>query len=372
MGAEKVDNNFMENLSDKRELWMELIYWKNKLDVGEWVVRGDFNSVKKREERRGKENHRRGIEMEEFKCFIENMELIDMQAESRLDRILLSGGLISKWDVVAQDVGKRDVSDHKPKEWNSIVIKGSPAFIIKEKLSFLRGRLRWWNLNVFGKVELKIEEIVDELNPLEDKLFHPNANLTEADFASRRIYQESFWHKLHIKEGIINQKSSHKWAKEGDNNTRLFHATMKLNSGAQIRFQTSMLHMLSMQESRSLEEPFTVDEIKQAVFEGDGDKSPGPDGFNLEFMKKCWDIVGDLIVLFIQEFHKGGKLPKVVTASFLALIPKCENPLNLEDYRTICLISRLLKLISLILTARMRNVIGKLISNNQTTFVPGR
>lgn len=30
-----------------------------------------------------------------------------------------------------------------------------------------------------------------------------------------------------------------------------------------------------------LEEVFTIEEIKEAVFEGDGDKSPGPDGFNL-------------------------------------------------------------------------------------------
>lgn len=42
------------------------------------------------------------------------------------------------------------------KEWNSIEIKGSPNFIIKEKLKFLRGRLRRWNLNVLGKLELKI------------------------------------------------------------------------------------------------------------------------------------------------------------------------------------------------------------------------
>lgn len=82
--------------------------------------------------------------------------------------------------------------------------------------------------------------------------------------------------------------------------------------------QNPIIYKLNEQESRSLEEPFTRDEIKQAVFEGNGDKSPGHDGFNLEFLKKCWDTVREEIVLFIQVFHKGGKLPKAVTASFLA------------------------------------------------------
>lgn len=132
--------------------------------------------------------------------------------------------MISKWEAVAQEVRKRDVSDHKPvwtksrkvdwgsksfkvlrclydlkdfenfirKEWNANVIKGSSDFIIKEKFRYLRGRLRWWNLNVFGMVELKIEEIVDDLNQWEDKLLHPNANLTKADFTNRRIYLEYF------------------------------------------------------------------------------------------------------------------------------------------------------------------------------------
>lgn len=80
---------------------------------------------------------------------------------------------------------------------------------------------------MFGMLDLKIEEIMDELNQQEDKLLLPNVNLSKADFANRRNYQENFWHNLHIKESIINQKSSHKWEKDGDKNTRLFHETMK-------------------------------------------------------------------------------------------------------------------------------------------------
>lgn len=57
---------------------------------------------------------------------------------------------------------------------------------------------------------------------------------------------------------------------------------------------------LSNQDCRSLEEAFFAEEIKEAVFVGDRDKSLGPDGFNLDFMKKCWNIVCGEVVSFIQ------------------------------------------------------------------------
>lgn len=75
---------------------------------------------------------------------------------------------------------------------------------------------------------------------------------------------------------------------------------------------------------------------------------------------------------FIQDFHKGGKLPKAVTSAFLVFIPKRDNPQSLDEYRSICLISGMLKIIYKLLEARIRKYIGKLISYNQTTFIPER
>lgn len=42
-------------------------------------------------------------------------------------------------------------------------------------------------------------------------MFQPNATLTEKELADRRLYQESFWQNIHIKESILNQKSSYRW-----------------------------------------------------------------------------------------------------------------------------------------------------------------
>ena len=47
-----------------------------------------------------------------------------------------------------------------------------------------------------------------------------------------------------------------------------------------------------------LEKPFTQEEIDDVVKNLPADKSPGPDGFNNEFLKNCWDIIkADVIEL---------------------------------------------------------------------------
>lgn len=46
----------------------------------------------------------------------------------------------------------------------------SKAFVLKEKLKQLRDRMRWWNKNMFGKIELKIEEVVIDLNRVDNSI----------------------------------------------------------------------------------------------------------------------------------------------------------------------------------------------------------
>ncbi|GAU47110.1 hypothetical protein TSUD_403430 [Trifolium subterraneum] len=77
-------------------------------------------------------------------------------------------------------------------------------------------------------------------------------------------------------------------------------------------------------------------------------------------------------MVFLAEFHKNVVLPKAITTSFLALIPKKDHPQVLSDYRPICLVSSLYKILSKVLAARLKNVMGKLISEVQSTFLPNR
>ncbi|MCI00811.1 transposon TX1 putative protein, partial [Trifolium medium] len=92
---------------------------------------------------------------------------------------------------------------------------------------------------------------------------------------------------------------------------------------------------LSEVESDLLIEEFSEEEIKQAVWECESSKSPGPDGVSFDFLKEFWeDIKGDFL-RFLNEFHENGRLTKGVNSTFIALIPKKENPISLGDYRPI-------------------------------------
>lgn len=69
-----------------------------------------------------------------------------------------------------------------------------------------------------------------------------------------------------------------------------------------------------------------------------GDKSTGPDGFTFKFIKKNWNIVGEDILKYVKDFHISGSIPRGCNSSFITLVPKVEDPLNIGDYRPISLI----------------------------------
>ena len=71
---------------------------------------------------------------------------------------------------------------------------------------------------------------------------------------------------------------------------------------------------------------FSEEEIKAAVWACGGDKSPGPDGFNFNFIKQFWETLKPDFTRFLDEFYINGRFPKGSNASFIALISKTTNP----------------------------------------------
>ncbi|RZB64987.1 Elongation factor 1-delta [Glycine soja] len=49
---------------------------------------------------------------------------------------------------------------------------------------------------------------------------------------------------------------------------------------------------ISPDDDLKLTSPFTIDEFKDALFQMDSNKSPGPDGLNPTFYKKFWNLLG--------------------------------------------------------------------------------
>lgn len=117
---------------------------------------------------------------------------------------------------------------------------------------------------------------------------------------------------------------------------------------------------------------FSKEEIKEAIWDCDNSKSPGPDGFGMEFYKHSWDIIKDDLLRFFVEFHANGKLVRGSNSSFVVLIPKKERGRSLNHYRLISLISSTYKILAKVLARRLKTVVGKVIGEAKSAFIKGR
>ena len=181
-----------------------------------WVVCGDFNAVRREEERkwiRGCSSHKK--EIDGFNRFIENNNLLDIPCvgkkytwykangttKSRLDRFLVSDEWLQIWPAPKQYIQPRTVSDHcalvlksctkdwgpKPfrsldvwlkepgframikEKWDSYEVQGNSMSVLKDKLKLLKVDLKMWNKNVFGCVESHKRRILSETEELDGK-----------------------------------------------------------------------------------------------------------------------------------------------------------------------------------------------------------
>ena len=72
-----------------------------------------------------------------------------------------------------------------------------------------------------------------------------------------------------------------------------------------------------------------------------------------------------------KHFHRYSVFERSLNASFLTLIPKKSDAVNIKDFRPISLGS-VYKLLSKVLANRLRVVLDSLISETQNSFVGGR
>lgn len=121
-----------------------------------------------------------------------------------------------------------------------------------------------------------------------------------------------------------------------------------------------------------LQAPFDKKEIDDIIRHLPTDKSPGPDGFNTNFMKKCWPIISQDFYDLCEAFYEGTACVQSINGSYIALVPKKDSPEGVNDYRPISLLNSSLKLITKLLADRLQQVIMRLIHQNQYGFIRSR
>ena len=99
---------------------------------------------------------------------------------------------------------------------------------------------------------------------------------------------------------------------------------------------------------------FTEEEVWDAVNGCDGNKAPGPDGLNLNFIKKNWGEIGKDFMAFIREFYEDSSVIRELNTTFIALIPKNKRPATVNDFRPISLVGSMYKILAKVLSNRIK------------------
>jgi hypothetical protein len=433
-----------------------MVMSKGGFGEGRWCVVGDFNAVRRRGERRGVGSLTTPLlsaEMREFDRFIDNMKVEDLNpvggkftwfhsngvAMSRIDRVLVSEEWFESWGSHILRILPRDVSDHCPlilkssvvevrpkpfrfcnhwllhkdfKEvveefWRSLKVEGWMGYVLKEKLKFLKTRIKDWNRLEFGKMDDSINLIVANIRELDTK--GESIPLTSGEVEERKKCFGDLWRLLKSKEVLAVQRSRVKWFKDGDTNSKYFHRCLKvrerrnaisclkagerwIDTSAEIfdevtsffknhfssldwarpKLDGVVFPSISSVENLLLMSPFLLEEIEEVVRNSDGNKSPGPDGFNFAFLKSFWYLLKEEVIVMFDQFFGNARLPNGLLSYFITLIPKVACPSTLGEFRPVSLLGCLYKLIAKVLAARLAKVMDSVVASTQSAFIKGR
>lgn len=130
--------------------------------------------------------------------------------------------------------------------------------------------------------------------------------------------------------------------------------------------------ILNEDQQRQFSLPFTADEIREAIFQMQPTKAPGPDGLPALFYQKFWSIIGNDVTRQALDILNNQADPSAFNSTFISLIPKCKNPDTPQEFRPINLCNVIMKEVTKAIVNRMKEVLPELISEEQSAFVRGR
>jgi exonuclease III len=300
----------------------------------------------------------------------------------------------------------RDQSSHSvvAEAW-LVDVEGSPAFSLSRKWKKTKHALKFWNTHHFGHIQTKIKSLMAQISNIQS-VPHSLSN------AAREVsLQEALQEQLLREEVLWKQKSRELWLSCTDLNTKFFHASTacrrrynsiscllsadgssisgRENIGSYLVNHFSSLfstthpsfdasfddlvgNVITVEENVQLCIIPEEGEIFSAISDLGLNKAPGPDGMTGLFYKSYWPIVKHSVIASVQSFFQGGYLLKEFNHTNIALIPKMDNPSMVHHFRPISLTNFNYKIISKILSNRLKPLLHKIVSPMQSAFLKGR
>ncbi|XP_050216415.1 uncharacterized protein LOC126667478 [Mercurialis annua] len=279
---------------------------------------------------------------------------------------------------------------------------------LTENINLVTNEISEWNVNVFGNIFKQKKQLMGRLNGIQKVLETRNcsylSNLEthlQAELNEILLREESFW----------LQKSRCEWIMFGDRNTSYFHAKtiarrkknricmLKKLDGSwcdddvylqnmAVSFFTELyteddiarpiyntrgyFPALSDFMLNSLNMGITHGEIHQALFQMKPWKAPGIDGLPAGFYQNDWAVVGNSVCYFIQQTFRYGVMDTELNKTLITLIPKSSKPETIKDFRPISLCTVMYKLVTKIITNRLKSIMPRIINPTQVSFIAGR
>lgn len=262
-----------------------------------------------------------------------------------------------------------------------------------------------WQSESFGVLDKRLLEYKGKILQLDKE--EEVRQLHQHEFRERIRLRELAFELANNIEEKWRQRSRCLWLSQGDRNTRFFHAMASsrlrrnlilsiedngetISDQGQIRhlFASSMQSVLGVASQvtefdaaalyqsnpglESLQQPFSMTEIETAVHQLANNKASGPDGLPNEFLKCYWNELKVEVFAILQLFHSHQLDLTPYNEACITMVPKIKTPLTISDFRPISVLNLIPKLISKILSNRLRPVLPLLISKNQTAFIQGR
>ncbi|GKB86994.1 RNA-directed DNA polymerase, eukaryota, partial [Tanacetum coccineum] len=402
-------------------LWDYLTFVINNWN-GEVIVMGDFNEVRKKNERFGSLFNIHGENA--FNLFISKAGLEEVPLGgvsftwchksatkmSKLDRFLISESLMSLCPNMSAVSLDRYLSDHRP-----ILLRETQFDYAPIPFRFFHYRFEIEGFDKFMEDTWKeapmqesnaVDSLMKKLKYLKQTIRKWHKEKKKSTHTSRSSLKQDL---ADLDKVIDNREAKIKWAIEGDENSNYYHGILNkkrnqlsvrgvLADGiwiddpllvkreffdhfktrfdkpneSRIHLNMHFLNTLSSDQRDELEIEVSKEEIKRAVWDCGIGKSPGPDGFTFGSYRHYWKIVETDVVDVVSFFFQHGFFPKGSNSFFISLIPKISDANMVKDYRPISLIGSLYKIISKILANHLVNVLGDIVNEVQSAFIADR
>ncbi|KAL0293492.1 UNVERIFIED_CONTAM: hypothetical protein Sradi_6934200 [Sesamum radiatum] len=374
----------------RRVLWADLVRLSTITANEPWLVGGDFNTVLDASEVCGQSGDIRGA-AEEFQGCLQDTGLIALPVQGerftwhncsrdsrslwkRLDRLLVNDRWLMNWPSTTYVSLTARTSDHSP-----LILRGDTTArtvgmfrfdnYLARSTEFTPSVHRIWQHRIVGTAMYAVTRKLKALKPifraqrrkkgdlsnnvsLATGFLETAQTLLARDRHCPILLHLEFCCKLvlrlasRLEQSMLQQRSKMAWMKDGDQCSRLFFRKELLGGRPRDRFidlrhlRPWARHIITETEAEALVLPVSPDEVKQALFDIDESKAPGPDGYSAGFFKAAWPVIGGEVTRAIRDFFQTGRLLKQV--------------------------------ITKILVQRMRGILDTLISPSQNAFVPGR